>query len=145
MFSDSRWWYTYVVSVFPDGDTAMQAPVLHMLSWCFALPSQIGQPAMISSSTKGRGSWEFSKTQGDFCWQCPLHITHTTTRVWLWLSQDWTIASPSWHSFISHVCVIWSLMDKVLVETQIDECIFGWGGVGSVWRCWSTHQKPFVL
>lgn len=27
MFSDSRWWYTYVVSVsFPDGDAALLAP-----------------------------------------------------------------------------------------------------------------------
>lgn len=32
MFSDSRWWYTYVVSVsFPDGDAALLAPYAQLM------------------------------------------------------------------------------------------------------------------
>lgn len=161
MFSDSRWWYTYVVSVFPDGDTVTKAPALHMLSQCSAQPGQIGQPATISSSTKDRGSRDFSKTQGDSCWQLPC-IWHTTAREFLIESEvtdRFAVVCPQplcncIHQTLHPVrlafihisfCVLWYLMDTALVvQTQIDGCIFGCG-VGRVWTCRGTDQKPFEL
>lgn len=130
MFSDSRWWYTYVVSVSQMVHAAMRASELHMLSLCSAPTSQIGQPAMISSLMKR--SLHVFKALGDFCWW--ILCISLFFRVILLNSEIRN--SPDFRGTSSHsyLCVPWYVAAKMLITG----CI--WARVERVWRCRGTDQ-----
>lgn len=114
-------------SVFQDGDIVTNT--LHMFRQSSALSCQIGQLAKISSSMKDLGFQDFSKTQGDYCWQVSLSIPRYCACVFLidsevriaplvFLCTEFLHHCPHHPSFLL-LCVLLYLMVKGLVKQRL--------------------------